>query len=707
MTRMLTLLACVLAQAEEPPAIPEGFPRFEAPGHAPLTDAMRRLYWAHYPGAGPKATLWDPWLPEPALWPAITEGGDFQAMRAQWRKALLARDMDDEGYVATHQHASIAHPQGWPFPFWAQGGPGAWGWHFSLQDVPAGWHHTETRTQEGWLTSGVADGGIDDAGWQLTLTAPGAVVETPPLVIDPFQAPFLQLRWKAAGLENARPYIAWKEQGGAYAADRRVYFEPTGDGPIKHAVIPMYRHPDWAGGIAGLRLGFGNTEPGASVTVQALFTTYDTRHNINNTGYLLGCQTYFNWTRDINFLRENIGRMRLALRYVMDRFKTLETSVVVTPYVGHDGRTGLLVAPNGERKLAHGHGIGNNYWDLLPFGHKDCYATILYYAALRGMVTLERAIEDNPQWNIPMGAMRLSPDMMSVHADQVKQSGNRLFWNKKTNRFNACIDKEDAAHDYGFTFLNLEAIYYGFATDENARAILAWLDGERIIESDTAQGDDIYFWRFGPRATTKRNVQWYGWYWSHPEHIPWGGQVQDGGAVLGFSYHDLMSRAIVLGADNAAARLSEIVGWYDDVTAAGGYRAYYDGSRPGSLQGGGTPGGLGMDHEFFESVLVPQVMLRGFLGLAAEPTGLRIAPRLPSDWPSLTVTQIQFQDWTLDITVTNDSVTLACTGVLPVPRPSFSLTLPDGPWTFGDQTGAVFALDALNPGDTLTFKRES
>ncbi len=41
---------------------------------------------------------------------------------------------------------------------------------------------------------------------------------------------------------------------------------------------------------------------------------------------------------------------------------------------------------------------------------------------------------------------------------------------------------------------------------------------------------------------------------SKPEKIPWGYQVQDGGAVLGFSYHDLMSRLIVDGADDAWLR---------------------------------------------------------------------------------------------------------------------------------------------------------
>jgi hypothetical protein len=35
------------------------------------------------------------------------------------------------------------------------------------------------------------------------------------------------------------------------------------------------------------------------------------------------------------------------------------------------------------------------------------------------------------------------------------------------------------------------------------------------------------------------------------------------------------------------------------------------------MQGGNVAGGLGLDKEFFESILVPQVMLYGFLGLRA------------------------------------------------------------------------------------------
>jgi hypothetical protein len=69
-------------------------------------------------------------------------------------------------------------------------------------------------------------------------------------------------------------------------------------------------------------------------------------------------------------------------------------------------------------------------------------------------------------------------------------------------------------------------------------------------------------------STWKRStIETYAWMWSGPETIPWGGQVQDGG--------------------------------------------------------------LGLDQEFFESVLVPQVMLYGFMGLEPNADGFEVSPRLP------------------------------------------------------------------------------
>ena len=57
-----------------------------------------------------------------------------------------------------------------------------------------------------------------------------------------------------------------------------------------------------------------------------------------------------------------------------------------------------------------------------------------------------------------------------------------------------------------------------------------------------------------------------------------------------------------------------------------------------------------MDQEFMESVLVPKVMLYGFLSLTPEPTGFAIAPQLPKGWPSLTVSRVRLHDHEVEIT---------------------------------------------------------
>jgi hypothetical protein len=675
----LVLLIPLIAPAASPP---DDFPRFEVPGHEKQMATLRDLFWLHYPGAGPKATLWDEWLTDASLWPAVTTGNQSDSMRQQWSQALSARILDPEGYVATHQHASIAHQLGWPFPFWSQGRHGC-GWHFSFKNTAGeGWRPRELSKTDGWLLNGARDAGINEDGWRIDVTNAAGKIVAPAKTIDTFEAPFLQVRWQGSGLGAAQPFIEWTTASATnFSPTRRMYFEAPASDQIAYAMVPMYRHPQWTGEVSQLRIDVGNGAPG-NITLQAFFTQFDTRHNINGQNFIRGCTKYFWWTRDLNFLRTNIQRMRTALHYIMTEHKTLEHQAVCTTWVGHDGRTGLKRAKNGK-ELIPGEGIGNNYWDLLPFGGMDCYATIQYYDALRTMAALEREIRAHPDWQMPDAHLAFDPMVLESHAKEVKAEGNHLFWNRQTGRFVACVDADGKTHDYGFTFLNCEAIYYDFATTEHAREILSWLDGERVVAGDTAQGGDIYHWRFAPRATTRRNLDWYFWAWSNPESIAWGGQVQDGGAVLGFSHHDLMARLKTLGPDNAWKRLQAILAWFDEVQAAGGYRKYYDGKREGSLQGGGTPGGLGLDNEFFESAMVPQVMLYGFLGFAPRADGFRLNPRLPSDWPELVVNKIRFQDLTLQIRSAGNIIEIVKKGDASGP---VAIELPAGEWS-------VFLLD--------------
>jgi uncharacterized lipoprotein YddW (UPF0748 family) len=675
--RLAACITLVLSAIAARPAPPDDFPRFQVPGHEKEMAALRDLFWLHYPGSGPKATLWDEWLPDASLWPAVSTENKAEAMRRAWAETLGGRIIDADGYVATHQHASIAHQLGWPFPFWTQGRRGC-GWHFSFKNTAGpGWRPNDLSKPDGWTLAGARDASVNEDGWRVEVTNAAAIVTAPPWKCHTFEVPFLQLRWQATGLGVVQPFIEWTTPSLTnFSAARRMYFEPVKGDHISYTMIPMYRHPQWTGEVAQLRIGLGNTAPG-SMTIQGFFSQYDTRHNINSQNFVRGCAKYFWWTRDLSFLRAQINRMRTGLRYVMTEHHALERRAVYTDWVGHDGRSGLERDANGVKTIHTGQGIGNNYWDILPFGGLDAYATIQYYDAVRVMALLEREIQQHPEWQIPRGVLSFEPDMLEHHAEEVKTQGNRVFWNREAQRFNACVDVDGKPHDYGFTFLNLEAVYYDFATPKHAAAILSWVNGERVVAGDTAQGKDIYHWRFGPRATTRRNLDWYFWAWSNPESIPWGGQVQDGGAVLGFSYHDLMARLKVLGPDNAWQRLQGVLGWFEEVQAAGGYRKYYNGSREGALQGGGTAGGLGLDMEFFESALVPQIMLTGFLGFAPRADGFKLNPRLPSGWPELTVDRVHFQNLILRIQASRDAIEIHKDG--PSPEPLF-LQLPEGGW---------------------------
>lgn len=652
------LLACLASinamsfAAEAPPSsIPEQFPGFVVPGHEKEMDSLRALFWLHYQPAGPLIPLWDEWMPMSTLWPAMGSGNELNAMRRRWAAALAGRGMSTEGYIHTHQHDGLAHAEGWPFPLWTQAG--GIGWHFRGTGVPG--YDAPAVTPEGWTLTGATDGGVNDRGWVIQLTERRAAVATPAFAVSAAVGPWLRLNWWAAGLDGANCYLEWTtKESPEFTPDKRMYFAPApGQGDLNTAraetrtMVPVHRLPGWTGTVTRVRICFDNAGP-AQVAIKSFHTACDTRHNINNTNFIRGCHDYFQWSADYAFLRGQIGRIRTAMRFIMREFDTRTRKCVYTTWPGHEGRSGVRYV-DGKKVVIPGEGIGSNYWDLLPFGGEDALATIYYYDALLDLANLEEQIAAHPEWNVATGADAFDPADLRRHAQEVKVYGSKRFWNEKTDRFGT-VDLDGRMHDYGWTFLNNEAIYYDFATPEQARSIRGWISGRREVAGDTSQGPDIYHWRFGPRSSTLRNIDYYFWAWSNPESIPFGYQVQDGGGVLGWSYHDLMTLLRVDGPDDAWRRLREILVWFDETQAAGGYRAYYSDPAKGTLQGGNVPGGLGVDKEFFESILVPQVMLYGFMGFRPTADGCEVAPRLPGDWPSLTITRIHLHDHVLDIT---------------------------------------------------------
>ncbi|WP_337175504.1 glycosyl hydrolase family 65 protein [Paludisphaera sp.] len=651
---LLILVSPAMARAEAPP---EAFPRFEAPGEEEAMGRLRELFWLHRNGFT-DCTLWDPWLPHGTLWASRTPEGAERARRF-YRDVFLKRRIDHEGYVAVQQHRGLAHSDGWPFPTFQQAG--GLGWYFSTAGENYLMDNFPTRaltSLDGWELHGATVEGFDpEVGLKLRIDADEASLSPPGFERKTFIAPYIRLEWGASGLKpEARPALDWRLKGEAdWKPGRAVAMaHPPATGELAFADVPVHRDAEYDGMLARLRFKIDGAK-GASVTLKSIITATDTRHPITNINFVRGSAEYFNWTGDVPFLRENVARVRGAMRYALKEFDVRGQHLVRVPWVGHSGRTGLSFGPNGEKTLIHGEGVGNNYWDLLPFGGDDGLATIYLYDALRILADLEAVIAAHPEWEISADGASDAEELRGLAAS-IKTKFGETFWLPKVGRFAGWRDRDGKLYDYGFVFVNTEAIAYGIATDEQARTVYDWLDGRRIVEGDTSQGADIYHWRFGPRSTTRRNVEVYCWVWSGPENIPWGGQVQDGGAVLGFSYFDVLSRLKVYGPDDAWARLKTITEWFGEVQAEGGYRAYYAKPGRGTLQGGGPAGGLGLDHEFMESILVPQSMLYGFLGVKPRGDGLKLDPRLPSGWPSLAVTGVHAQGHVLDLKATPEAI---------------------------------------------------
>ena len=645
--------------------IPDNFPSFAVPGFEKEMEQMRQILFGHYRMDLSNLPAFNvQWIAPAAIWAALDEHAADSHARASLRARLKSMRVMKDGYVSCHQHEGLGHSEGWPFPMYTQSG-GA-GWMFSTAGMPYGpeFGVQPAKSLAGWNFHNAQVLGLDQKdGLRLDLTGADAAMTSPEIKVAAAVATWIRVKF-IPGKGALKPFVQWTtEEHPDFSDDRKVAFdvpEVAAAGQQVDADVPIHALTRGEGKITRLRIGFGNTGKD-EVTILRLFTSVDTRHNWNNANFVLAAETYFNWTGDVDFLREFIGTLRRIFRYSMEEFAVRENGVIAMPWAGKDGRPGTTQDAKGRRVINYGRGIGVNYWDLMPFGGKDGYSTIYQYAAVRAMEQLEAAVAAHPDWKIPAPPPDYSEAKLSADLEKMRKAYGETFWNPEKGRFVGAVDSDGKAWDYGFTFLNNEAMYYGLAAPGQERQIVDWIAGDRTIEGETSTGADIYHFRFGPRSTTVRNLDYYTYVWTGPELNPFGGQVQDGGSVFGFTFHDLMGRLRVNGPDDAWQRLKEILAWYGEVQEAGGYRKYYSAekaSERGTLQGGGPAGGLGIDQEFYESLLVPLIITEGFLGLSVSPESIRFAPQLPKEWPSLEVGGIQYRDWVLRAKATDKSVSL-------------------------------------------------
>ena len=328
--------------------------------------------------------------------------------------------------------------------------------------------------------------------------------------------------------------------------------------------------------------------------------------------------------------------------------------------------------------------------------------------------------------------------------DRAQKTG---FWDEEKGRFIEGFDRNGEVIDYGFIMFNLEAVAAGICTEEQAKEIMDWVSGRRIVEADaenapgatpeaqegnyasgvkgTRVNEDgsfadegtlgIYDFEFAPRSTTVKNLSQYVWNWAG--NNAFGGQVQDGGAIMYLSYYDLMSRLSVYGADDAFERLQGIQAWYEKVKAVADdanidetspknfYREYY--SKLGIvMQGAGTAGGIGLDEEFLESALVLAAIPYGFFGIGSDSYNvLSVAPELPSSLDWWKMENLRFHNVNYDLSVGRDFVQISYVKGFPTGL-SVSVTLPieEGEKVYVDGAAAEGVVKDGNVTVTVPFK---
>ena len=415
-------------------------------------------------------------------------------------------------------------------------------------------------------------------------------------------------------------------------------------------------------------------------TINFLRPSYDTRQSNATYQWILALYNYFVFTRDMSTLNLLINKARKAILFLTHALEGENGLLSLEYFYGHDGIVPYSISP--VDRLAY-HGIGNGYWDLTVSPMRNLEANTYFYQALKAMAVLEDAVKDTEANDISNVYIKnrlpyeekvyyhYDADSLNELAALVKSNMERNievvaeentapytagdyhyvnkggFWNPETGRFALGINEYNGdIHDYGYVYLNLELICAGIGTEEQQLSVMKWIDGQRIVESDTSKGEDIYFYEFAPRYNTlkdndalgfARDENFYYRFYRDGYEL-WSRQLQDGGAAIAWSYYDLVARSKVLGVENALKRLDEIKKWYLKVLAYGGsgldfYDAYYDDiqyqheeedyekwymvySVQDAINKGG--GALGLDAEFIESVILIRAIPDALYGMDAS-----------------------------------------------------------------------------------------
>ena len=677
-------------------------------------------------GVDARQFFWQEWM-SLAYYPFTSTQDESIDRIAGLRRMLSGVPVDRYGYVWQESDmvrdtlstlASGEHRMGWPFPTSANSEGMSRSWDFNGKDATEWSTNVPSR-----MTGGVLSATAENEG-NIIFTSPMPRNDTEEICA--YYSPLLEidLRMYTANADNIEDVYVWYTTADEpdWSEDKRVSvnekafisYEYT---PIyEHMIfLPMYAEEKWNSDkdlTSYIRQIKVEIVPKDGMTLSGNFglsyvrSTFDTRHSNNNSLLISSLRQDYDYTGDIEYLKANITRARKALNFYMQMYDETRHLNDQSYLVGHD--SDKTSDWKSERMAMC---LGNGYWDISYMPKYDFQSNMYFYDALVDLAYLEQVLVDNGVSVDKSLATILTADRQFTHGESVynydaesllkiandvltelrkpiNDNDKTGFWSEETGRFVAGYsDSEDRWYDYGYTMWNTEAIYYGIATEAQAKSIMDWISGKRIVEQDKygSQGEDIYFFEFAPRVNTYTVENQYdlsmftGFYSSHT-HIKYGEvQVQNGGAIMYTTFYDLMSRVKTYGADDAFSRLTAIKDWYKDVydwyVESDIYglkpdRFYWDYYCQGNWEnpegktfipqngikgtqerndGGGI---VGIDGEFLESILPIAAIPYGFFGIdSLDGKTLQVQPQLPTSLQYWCVENLAFNGVKYDLTI--------------------------------------------------------
>ncbi len=623
-------------------------------------------------------TLWREWELDELLWHDYSLTNYPLEDRAGWFAFMLAyQPVDRFGYYwsgIVGPEAPTAAPnccfrQGWPFPS-----------YYDSQGVAPGWEWNGLNN-EGWSLVNARNEGVSGGEWHASTTKKDPQILSPSIAVSGDQAPFVDFEIQYDALDvfaqpAERVWRFWWQTSDdpAWTLDKSVTSDTFPLLPLALVSagatngtfhLPLHMHPKWSGHtITRLRLDpIESTAPRtATWRLNFLRLDYDTRMSINNPIFVRTIARKLFWDGDTAFFAGQLTRARQATQFMLTHMHGAELGFLDHGWFpGHDGLGWM--APGVPR---HGHGLENNWFDIVTTGPRDLLAGVRYVMALEAMAEAERYVEAHPEIDLPRPTIT-GPDgstsvpcvetsaTLAARAAAAKAAVHAEYWNPATGRYANWRRADGTLVDYGFVQGNVEALAAEIPPPDAAASILDWLDGRRIVAGDTSTGADIYANGFAARANTVKNDLDWIWGWTGWT-VPFADQVEDGGSSLHTTSFDVRGRLAYGDVAGAWTVWTRMLDHHRTVREFGGkganfYRDYYA-AHPelGSLQGCGVPGGIGLDCEFVENMLTPAAWLNGWLGVQTTEAGvLRIAPVRPPQLAFLGARSVIWRGHRLDL----------------------------------------------------------